>query len=117
MANPKACVPPVYKFKTATHKALCKAATVKPDFTYILLCNSAFLDWVLERSLRLNRKESKLKLFDGGKNVFSATTLDGFGRTGCCRYLESPGGDQEPIRLRQGHQHLTKPALRDRQEG
>ena len=76
MANPKDCVLPVHKFKTATHKALCKAATVKFDFTYMLICNSAFLDWVLEKSLRLNRKESKPKLFDGGKNVDPGKTWE-----------------------------------------
>ena len=80
IANPKTGVLPVFKFKTATHKALREAATAKPDFTYTLVCNGAFLDWGLQKNLLLNWKESKPKLFDGGKNVFSATTLDSVGQ-------------------------------------
>lgn len=80
LANPKASVLPVYKFKTATHKALREAAAAKPDFTYTLVCNNAFLDWGLEKNFLLNWKEGKPTLFDGGKNVFSATTLDSVGQ-------------------------------------
>ena len=80
LANPKASVLPVFKYKTEIHKALREAATAKPDFTYTLVCNNAFLDWGLEMNLLLNWKESKPKLFDGGKNVFSATTLDSVGQ-------------------------------------
>lgn len=80
IANPKTGVLPVFKFKTATHKALRDAAAAKPDFTYTLVCNNAFLDWGLQKNLLLNWKDSKPKLFDGGKNVFSATTLDSIGQ-------------------------------------
>lgn len=80
IANPKTGLLPVFKFKTATHKALREAAAAKPDFTYTLVCNNAFLDWGLQKNLLLNWKESKPKLFDGGKNVFSATTLDSVGQ-------------------------------------
>ena len=80
IANPKTGILPVFKFKTATHKALREAAAAKPDFTYTLICNNAFLDWGLQKNLLLNWKESKPKLFDGGKNVFSATTLDSVGQ-------------------------------------
>lgn len=76
MANPKAGVLPVYKFKTVTHKSLRKATAAKADFTYILVCNTGFLDWGLKKNFLLNFKESKPKLFDGSKNVFSATRLD-----------------------------------------
>ena len=81
LANPKTGVLPVFNDKTAIHKALREAAATKPDFTYTLVCTGAFLDWGLEKNLLLNWKESKPKLFDGGKNVFSATTLDSIGQT------------------------------------
>ena len=80
IANPKTGVLPVFKYKTDTHKALREAAAAKPDFTYTLVCNGGFLDWGLEHNLLLNWKESKPKLFDGGKNVFSATALDSVGQ-------------------------------------
>lgn len=79
IANHKTSVLPVFKSKNAMHKALRKAAAAKPDFTYTLVCNGAFLDWGLEKNLLLNWKESKPKLFDGGKNMFSATMLDSVG--------------------------------------
>ena len=80
IANPKTNVMPVFKLKTATHKALREAAAAKPDFTYTLVVNGAFLDWGLEKSLLLNWKDTKPKLFDGGKSLFSATTLDSIGQ-------------------------------------
>ena len=80
MANPKTSVLPVFKSKAAIHKALREAAAAKPDFTFTLVCNNAFLDWGLQMNLLLNWKDSKPKLFDGGKNVFSATTLESIGQ-------------------------------------
>lgn len=76
MANPEAGVLPIYKFETVTHRSLRKATSAKPDFTYFLVCNNGFLDWGLKKNFLLNWKESKPKLFDGSKNVFSATRLD-----------------------------------------
>ncbi|MCJ1424704.1 hypothetical protein MMC29_002592 [Sticta canariensis] len=76
LANPKTGALPVFKFKIETHKALREAAATKPEFTYTLVCTNAFLDWGLQMNILLNWKDSKPKLFDGGKNVFSATTLD-----------------------------------------
>lgn len=80
LANPKASVLPVFKYKTDIHKVLRDAAAAKPDFTYTLVCNNAFLDWGLEKNLLINWKDSKPKLFDGGNGVFSATTLDDVGQ-------------------------------------
>ena len=80
IANPKAGALPVFKFKTVVHKALREAAAAKPEFSYTLVCNNAFLDWGLEKNFLLNWKESKPKLYDGGNNVFSATTLDSIGQ-------------------------------------
>lgn len=80
IGNPKTAALPVFKFKVATHKALRDAAAAKPDFTYSLVCNNAFLDWGLQKNMLLNWKERKPKLYDGGANVFSATTLDSVGQ-------------------------------------
>lgn len=80
MANPKAGPLPVFGYKTAIHKALRDAAAAKPDFTYSLVCNGAFLDWGLEKNFLLNWMDSKPKLYDGGNGVFSATTLDTIGQ-------------------------------------
>lgn len=79
LANPKASAQPVFQYKVDIQKALREAADAKPDFTYTLICNGAFLDWGLENNFLLNWKESKPKLFDGGKAVFSATFLDTVG--------------------------------------
>jgi uncharacterized protein YbjT (DUF2867 family) len=75
MANPKTGALPVYKYKRVVHKQLREAADAKPDFTYTLVCNGAILDWGLERNFLLAWKEGKPKLFDGGNNMFSATSL------------------------------------------
>ncbi|KAL9619041.1 MAG: hypothetical protein Q9160_006296 [Pyrenula sp. 1 TL-2023] len=75
MAKPKASALPVYGKKVAIHKQLRETAAATPSFTYSLICNNCFLDWGLERGILLNWKEAKPKLFDGGENLFSATTL------------------------------------------
>ena len=80
LANPKTGALPVYKFKRAIHKQLREAADSKPDFTFSLVCNNAFLDWGLENNFILAWKDGKPKLFDGGSNVFSATTLGSIGQ-------------------------------------
>ena len=80
IANPKTGALPVFEVKTATHKALREAAAAKPDLTYTLVCNNMFLDWGLQKNILLDWKEGKPKLFDGGENVFSATTLDSVGQ-------------------------------------
>lgn len=79
MSKPKASALPVYGKKVTIHKQLREAAASKPDFTFSLVCNNAFLDWGLERNILLNWKEAKPKLFDGGENLFSATTLETVG--------------------------------------
>ena len=77
---PKTSVLPVYRSKIAIHKQLREVAVTNPDFTYSLVCNNAFLDWGLQKNILLNWKEDRPKLFDGGNNMFSATTLDSVGQ-------------------------------------
>lgn len=79
LSNPKVAALPVYKLKVITHNKI-KEAAANPDFTYTLVCNNAFLDWGLEKNILLNWKEDKSKLFDGGNNVFSTSTLDSVGQ-------------------------------------
>lgn len=80
LANPKSAALPVFGYKIATHKKLREAADAKPDFTYTLVCNNAFLDWGLKMNFLLAWKEGKPKLFDGGNSAFSATTLASVGQ-------------------------------------
>ena len=80
LANPKTAALPIFGYKIATHKVLRQAAADNPDFTYSLVANGAFLDWGLKQNFLLNWNESQPKLFDGGDNPFSATTLDTVGQ-------------------------------------
>ncbi|KAI9659494.1 MAG: hypothetical protein M1821_001752 [Bathelium mastoideum] len=80
MSNPKAGALPVYKNKMAIHKQLREAAAARPSFTWTSVCSNAFLDYGLQKNFLLNWKESKPKFFDGGKKIFSATSLDSIGQ-------------------------------------
>ena len=80
LSIPKTAALPVFKSKVAIHEKLREAAAATPTFTYTLVCNGAFLDWGLEKNFLLDWEETKPKLYDGGKNVFSATSLDSIGQ-------------------------------------
>lgn len=80
IGNPKGGALPVFGYKVAIHKQLRAAAAAKPEFSYTLVCNNAFLDWGLEKNIILNWSESQPKLFDGGDKQFSATSLDSIGQ-------------------------------------
>lgn len=80
LANPKTAALPIFGYKIATHKVLRQAADTNSHFTYSLVVNGAFLDWGLKQNFLLNWNESQPKLFDGGNNPFSATTLDTVGQ-------------------------------------
>ena len=75
LSNAKTAALPVFRDKIMIQKMLREAAAANPDFTYTLLCNQALLDWGLQRQILLAWKEGKPKLFDGGKSVFSTTTM------------------------------------------
>jgi len=80
LANPKAAAFPVFGYKTATHKHLKEAVAANPGLTYTLVCNGPFLDWGINIGFLLDTKEGKPKIYDDGKNVFSATTLASVGQ-------------------------------------
>jgi hypothetical protein len=80
IANPKTAALPVFGYKLVTHKKLREIAAARPDFTYTLVCNNAFLDWGLKENVLLAWKDGKPKLFDGGNTLFSATMLETVGQ-------------------------------------
>lgn len=80
IANPKVGALPAFASKKAIHQQLREAAAAKSDFTYTLVCSNAFLDWGIERNFLLAWKDGKPTIFDGGNNVFSATSLDSVGQ-------------------------------------
>lgn len=80
IANPKTAALPVFGYKLVIHKKLREVAAARPDFTYTLVCNNAFLDWGLKENVLLAWKEGKPKLFDGGNTLFSATMLETVGQ-------------------------------------
>jgi hypothetical protein len=77
--NPKARQLPVFGYKVATQKYLEEKATTNPDFTYTLIRNSAFLDWGLQVGFLLSWQTGKYRIFNGGDQLFSATTLPSIG--------------------------------------
>ena len=77
--NPKTAALPVLGYKVATKKYLEEKAASNPDFTYTYVINGPFLDWGISAGFLINHKEGKFRLFDGGNQPFSATTLPAIG--------------------------------------
>lgn len=80
IANPKVKELPTYQIKAKLHDDLRAAAAAKPDFTYSLICCNPFLDFGIANDFVLKWKDGKPVLWDGGTNVFSATTLPSVGQ-------------------------------------
>jgi len=80
LGNTKLAALPVFGHKVATNKHLEDAIARTPGMTYTLLVNGPFLDWGLNKGFLLNLDDGKPKLYDGGKNVFSSTTLASVGQ-------------------------------------
>ncbi|TVY35112.1 Bifunctional pinoresinol-lariciresinol reductase [Lachnellula occidentalis] len=80
IANPKVGALPVFGYKIATQKYLQEALAAKPGMTYTYVSNGAFLDWGLKNGFLLDTKDGKPTIYDGGKTVFSATTLASVGQ-------------------------------------
>ncbi|ETS85206.1 hypothetical protein PFICI_03231 [Pestalotiopsis fici W106-1] len=87
--NPKVAQLPVFTDKVAVQNALKKQADAG-RLTYTLIANGPFLDWGLEHGLIANPKEKSITIFDGGNQVFSATTLSTIGKSvaSTLRHLE-----------------------------
>jgi len=76
--NPKAAQLPVFALKVATQKYVKAKAASNPDFTYTLIHNGPFLDWGIQVGFLVNKE--KTRVFDGGDQLFSATTLPSVGQ-------------------------------------
>ncbi|QSZ37158.1 hypothetical protein DSL72_009252 [Monilinia vaccinii-corymbosi] len=79
LSNPVTKTLPVFGYKVATAAHLEAAAAQNPDFTYTYVRNGAFLDWGLEHNFLLDTASGKPTIFDGGNQLFSATTLESIG--------------------------------------
>ncbi|TVY78283.1 Pinoresinol reductase [Lachnellula suecica] len=88
LANPNVAALPVFKSKLAIHKQL-QEATSK-GLTYTLVCNGPFLDWGVQNRFVLDLSEANPRIYDGGDNVFSTTTLAGIaqGVSGTLKHYE-----------------------------
>ena len=71
---------PVLKSKVQVQDALKKEAA-SSGMTYTFICTGPFLDWGIMVGFIMNLKEKSISLYDGGDNVFSATTLASIAKT------------------------------------
>ena len=72
--NEKAGGLPILKPKIQVQDALKKKAA-SSGMAYTLICTGPFLDWGIMVGFIMNLKEKSINLYDGGDNVFSATSL------------------------------------------
>ncbi|KAJ8069297.1 hypothetical protein OCU04_002957 [Sclerotinia nivalis] len=79
IANPHTKALPVFGHKIATASRIEAAAAQNPDFTYTYVRNGPFLDWGLEHNFLLDLVSGNPKIYDGGDQLFSATTLETIG--------------------------------------
>jgi uncharacterized protein YbjT (DUF2867 family) len=78
--NPKAKQLPIFGYKVNVNNYVEEKAAANPDFSYTLVRNGAFLDWGLENSFVLDLKSGKPRIFDGGDQLWSTTTLKSVGQ-------------------------------------
>ncbi|CZR56524.1 related to 2`-hydroxyisoflavone reductase [Phialocephala subalpina] len=80
LSNPNAAQLPVFGHKVATRKYIEEKVAAGADITYTYVVNGGFLDWGLDVGFLLNWREGKPELYNGGDQIFSATTLLAVGR-------------------------------------
>lgn len=80
LGNPKTKQLPVFGYKVNVNNYIEEKAAANPDFSYTLVRNGAFLDWGLEMSFLLDLKYGKPRIFDGGDQLWSTTTLKSVGQ-------------------------------------
>ncbi|KAK9415705.1 putative Bifunctional pinoresinol-lariciresinol reductase [Seiridium unicorne] len=78
-ANPKNSKLPVFQPKIQVDEYLQKKFP-KTGLTYTFVHNGPFLDWGLKVPFLLDVQGHKAELYDGGDQLFSATTLAGVGK-------------------------------------
>ena len=80
LSNPKTAQLPVFGYKVNVIKHIEEKAAAYPDFSYTLVRNGGFLDWGLEMNFLLDLKSGKPRIFDGGDQLWSTTTLNSVGQ-------------------------------------
>lgn len=78
--NPQVAKLPVFADKISVQEHL-KNASQSSGLSYSLLITGPFLDWGIQNGFIINLSGSEVTLYDGGHNVFSATTLSGVGKS------------------------------------
>jgi len=79
LASPKTRALPVFGYKVAVQKHLIEKAKANPKFTYTIIQCGPFIDWGLRVGFVFPWKEAQTTIYDGGDNLFSATTLASVG--------------------------------------
>jgi hypothetical protein len=80
ISNDKVVKLPVFAHKVAMRKHIEEKVNAGAKITYTYVINSGFLDWGLQMNFLLNWKGGKPEIYDGGDNLFSATTLASVGQ-------------------------------------
>jgi hypothetical protein len=78
--NPKTKELPVFRSKVAVQQYLEEKVKTAEDFTYTLVRTGPFLDWALNAGLLLDWESGKPRIYDGGDQLFSTTTLRSIGQ-------------------------------------
>ncbi|CAJ2508898.1 Uu.00g139240.m01.CDS01 [Anthostomella pinea] len=87
--NAKAGSLPFYQKKVKAQGAFEQAAATG-SITYTIICTGPFLDWGISSGFLVDMKAKSAQLYDGGNNLFSATTVANIGKavSGVLKNLE-----------------------------
>ena len=77
--NSKTAALLVFGYKVATRKHIEEKVAAGASITYTYVINGPFLDWGLEQRFLLDWKEEKPRIYDGGNQIISTTTLHSVG--------------------------------------
>ncbi|KAH8592821.1 putative isoflavone reductase like protein P3 [Bisporella sp. PMI_857] len=75
IANPNTAQLPIFGHKVAIRKYIEEKAAANKDFTYSYVINGPFLDWGIEVGFTLAYQEGKPRIFNGGDQLVSSTSL------------------------------------------
>ncbi|CAG8981977.1 hypothetical protein HYALB_00004843 [Hymenoscyphus albidus] len=79
LANPLTAALPIFGYKIATRKHIEAKVAGGADITYTYIQNGPFLDWGLQMNFLVDLRSGSPKIFDGGDQKVSATTLASIG--------------------------------------
>jgi hypothetical protein len=80
LANPKTAALPVFGYQVNVIKYMEEKAAADPGSSYTNVRNGASLDWGLEQNFLLDLKSGSPRVYDGGDQLCSATTLASAGK-------------------------------------